>query len=74
MGLPRLPSLPPLLTTLPGAAQRQRALRVWAAAGIVMLLRPYWPVVLLPGWIVAALLLWGVAELLRWARWPRRWR
>ena len=74
MGLPRPPRLPPLLTSLPGAAQRLRALRVLAAAGLVLLLRPYWPLVLLPGWVVGGLLLWAVLELLRWAWWPRRWR
>ncbi|MFO7630595.1 MAG: hypothetical protein R6W06_14010 [Prochlorococcaceae cyanobacterium] len=77
MALPRWPSLPPLpqlLTSLPGAAQRRRALRLLAAAGLAMLLRPYWPLVLLPGWLLGALLLWAVLELLRWAWWPRRWR
>lgn len=66
--------LPPLLTSLPGAAQRRRALGVLAAAGLVLLLRPYWPVVLLPGWVVGGLWLWALLKLLRWAWWPRRWR
>lgn len=70
----RLPALPPLLSTLPGAPQRRRALQVLAAAGLVMLLRPIWPLALLPGWLVGALLLWAAIELLRWAWWPRRWR
>ncbi len=70
----RRPALPPLLTTLPGAGQRRRALRVLAAAGLVMLLRPLWPLALLPGWLVGALLLWAALELLGWAWWPRRWR
>lgn len=72
--LPPLPPLPPGLTTLPGWQQRRRALQVLAAAGLVMLLRPYWPLVFLPGWVVGALLIWAVFELLRWAWWPRRWR
>ena len=58
---------------MPGAAQRVRALRVWALAGGVVLLRPFWPLSLLPGWVVGALLLWGVVELLRAVVWPRRW-
>ncbi|MGC5195907.1 hypothetical protein [Aphanothece microscopica] len=70
----RLPSLPPLLSSLPGATQRLRALRVWAAAGAVMLLRPFWPLSLLPGWVVGALLLWAVFELVVWIWWPRRWQ
>ncbi len=74
MGLPSLPPLPPLLRTLPGWSQRRRALQVLAAAGLVMLLRPWWPVSLLPGWLVGLLMLWAVWELLRWSCWPRRWR
>ena len=70
----RLPPLPPTLTSLPGWQQRRRALQVLAAAGLVMLLRPYWPLLFLPGWVVGVLLLWAVWELLRWAWWPRRWR
>ena len=69
-----LPPLPPLLRTLPGWNQRRRALQVLAAAGLVLLLRPWWPVSLLPGWLVGLLLLWAVGELLRWSCWPRRWR
>ena len=72
--LPSLPPLPPLLTTLPGAAQRRRTLQIWAAAGVVLLVRPYPLFRWLPGWSVGLLLLWAVAELLRWACWPRRWR
>ena len=71
---PALPQLPPLLTTLPGAEQRLRTLRVWALAGGVLLLRPYWPLNFLPGWVVGALLLWASVELLGWIWWPRRWR
>ena len=66
--------LPPLLSDLPGAAHRRRALTVWGAAGAVMVLRPYWPIRLLPGWVVGSLLLWAVLELLGWIWWPRRWR
>jgi len=72
--LSRLPQLPPLLTTLPGAEQRRRTLRVWALAGAVLLLRPYWPLNFLPGWVVGALLLWASVELLGWIWLPRRWR
>jgi hypothetical protein len=49
-------------------------LRLWALAGAVLLLRPFWPLSLLPGWVVGALLLWAVLELLAWIWWPRRWR
>ncbi len=70
----RLPSLPPLLSHLPGAGQRRRALSVAAAAGLVLLLRPLPPLLLLPGWVVGLLLLWAVLELLRWLWWPVRWR
>jgi hypothetical protein len=72
--LPPLPSLPPLLGNLPGARQRRRALAVTAAAGLVLLLRPWPPFLVLPGWCVGLLLLWAVAELLRWLWWPVRWR
>lgn len=67
-------SLPPDLTTLPGARQRRRLLILWLVCGLVALLRPYWPLILLPGWTVGVLLLWTVFELLRLAWWPRRWR
>jgi hypothetical protein len=70
----KLPQLPPWLNGLPGWQQRRRALAVLALGGLVLLLRPYGPVVLLPGWLVGALLFWGVWELLCWAWWPRRWR
>lgn len=66
--------LPPALTVLPGWRQRRRLLQVWAAAGLLILLRPLWPLRLLPGWVVGAVLLWAVLELLLWAWWPRRWR
>ncbi|MFM7674404.1 MAG: hypothetical protein ACKO5F_02195 [Synechococcus sp.] len=72
--LPFLPPLPPLLSTLPGAEQRLRTLRVWAAAGLVLLLRPWPPLRWLPGWCVGALLLWAVVELLLCCWRPRRWR
>ncbi len=68
------PTLPPWLSSLPGAAQRRRALLVLAVAMAVFLLRPLWPFDWLPGWVVGGLLLWAVLELLRWAWWPRRWR
>jgi len=71
---PVLPPLPPVLTELPGWRQRRRLLQVWAAAGLLILLRPLWPLRLLPGWVVGGVLLWAVAELLLWAWWPRRWR
>jgi MFS superfamily sulfate permease-like transporter len=67
-------SWPRWLTTLPGAADRRRALVVVAAALTAFLLRPVWPFLQLPGWVVGGLLLWAVVELLRWAWWPRRWR
>jgi hypothetical protein len=75
MALPQLrrPTLPPELTTLPGWRQRRRALMALATAGLVMLLRPWWPLVLLPGWLVGLMLLWAVGELLLLAWWPRRW-
>ena len=56
----------------PGWQQRRRAWRVWAAAGLVMLLRPYWPLRLLPGWTVGLLLAWALLELLLLLWWPRR--
>jgi len=59
---------------LPGWQQRQRALWVWAVAGVVMALRPVLPLRLLPGWLVGALVVWALLELLLWLRWPRRWR
>jgi hypothetical protein len=71
--LPR-PHLPASLTLAPGWSQRQRALRVWAAAGLLMVLRPFWPLRLLPGWCVGLVLLWALLEALRWLWWPRRWR
>ena len=50
MALPQLrrPTLPASLTSLPGWRQRRRALTALAAAGLVLLLRPWWPLVLLP--------------------------
>ena len=72
-GLPPLPPLPPSLTVLPGWRQRRRLLQVWALAGLLVALRPLWPLQLLPGWVVGAALLWAVVELLIWAWWPRRW-
>lgn len=72
--LPSLPSLPPLFTRLPGAAQRRRALAVSLVAGLTLLLRPLWPLRHLPGWCVGLLLLWATVELLRWLWWPARWR
>lgn len=72
--LPQLPPLPPLLSTLPGAEQRLRTLRLGALAGMVLLLRAYFPLNFLPGWVVGALLLWAIVEVLGWIWWPRRWR
>lgn len=66
--------LPPAWSTLPGASQRRRLLALLLTCGLLVLLRPYWPLNLLPGWTVGALLLWTVLELLRLAWWPRRWR
>lgn len=87
MGMPALPPgllrllrrrpslvLPPALTILPGAEQRRRLLVLLLACGLMVLLRPYWPLNLLPGWSVGLLPLWTVLELLRLAWWPRRWR
>ena len=71
---PQLPQLPPELTHLPGWQQRRRVLQLWALAGVVMLLRPLWPVRLLPGWVVGGLLLWAVWELALCCWQPRRWR
>jgi hypothetical protein len=51
-----------------------RALRVLAASGLVLLLRPFWSLSWLPGWVVGALLLWTIGELVCWIWWPRRWR
>ena len=59
----RLPSLPPYLSTLPGAEQRLRALRVLAVSGLVLLLRPFWPLSWLPGWVAAALDDWRTGAL-----------
>ena len=76
--LPRLlervpkPALPATLRELPGWQQRQRALRVWAGAGLLMLLRPYLPLRLLPGWLVGLVLVWALLELLVWLWWPSR--
>ncbi|MEB3326765.1 MAG: hypothetical protein VKI39_03545 [Synechococcus sp.] len=70
----RFHPLPPYLSSLPGASQRLRALRVLAGAGLVVLLRPWWPLNWLPGWLVGLLLLWALGELVRWIWWPRRWR
>jgi MFS superfamily sulfate permease-like transporter len=69
-----LPTLPPWLSTLPGASQRRRALLVAAVALTVFLLRPLRPFLWLPGWVVGGLLIWAAVELLRWSWAPRRWR
>lgn len=65
--------LPPSLTFLPGARQRRRLLVLLLACGLLVLLRPYWPLNLLPGWSVGLLPLWTVLELVRLAWWPQRW-
>ena len=65
-------ALPGASGDLPGWQQRQRAWRVWAAAGLVMVLRPYLPFRLLPGWCIGLLLAWALLELLLWLWWPRR--
>lgn len=70
----RWPALPPLLTTLPGSGQRRRCLRLLALSGLVMLLRPWPPLVLLPGWLVGVLLLLTAVELVLVLWRPRRWR
>ncbi len=70
----RWPALPLLLSSLPGSGQRLRLLRVWALAGLAMVLRPWLPFNLLPGWVVGGLLLWAVLELVMCVWWPRRWR
>jgi hypothetical protein len=59
---------------LQGWGQRRRLLQAWALAGVLILLRPLWPLRLLPGWLVGSVLLWAVVELVLWAWWPRRWR
>lgn len=63
----------PSLTFLPGARQRRRLLVLLLACGLLVLLRPYWPLNLLPGWSVGLLPLWTVLELVRLAWWPQRW-
>ena len=68
-----LPPAPPLLSHLPGALGRRRALLVTALAAAVWLPRPWPPFQWLPGSVVGLLLLWAVFELLRWLWWPRRW-
>lgn len=86
MGMPALPPvllallrrlqalrLPPSLTVLPGARQRRRLLGLLLACGLLVLLRPYWPLNLLPGWCVGLLSLWTVLELVCLAWWPQRW-
>jgi uncharacterized membrane protein HdeD (DUF308 family) len=77
--LPRLPPLqlpwlPPLLRDLPGAGQRRRACLLAFLAGLVLLLRPWPPFLLLPGWVVGLLLLLTAIDLLRWLWRPHRWR
>ena len=70
---PRLPSLPPLLGSLPGSRQRRRALLLAVVAVLVALLRPWPPFRLMPGWSVGLLQLWALLEIARWLWWPRRW-
>ena len=59
---------------LPGWRQRRRVLQLWAVAGVLLLLRPYWPVRLLPGWVLGSILLWALTELVLCCWRPRRWR
>ena len=71
--LPSLPPLPSELSQLPGWRQRRRTLQLWALAGLLLVLRPLWPIRLLPGWLLGAVLLWAVVELLLCCWRPRRW-
>ena len=65
-------ALPPLLTTLPGAARRRRVLLACVAAAGAWLLRPWPPLQWLPGWSIGLLLLWALAELVAWLWAPQR--
>lgn len=67
-----LASLSPLLSELPGAAQRRRLLLATLLAALVLLLRPWPPFQWLPGWCVGVLLLWALIELVLWLWWPQR--
>ncbi|MFZ0409396.1 MAG: hypothetical protein WAM11_15000 [Cyanobium sp.] len=67
-------ALPPLFSSLPGAAQRRRTVLVAALAALAFLLRPWPPFLWLPGWCVGGLLLWALVELLGCLYRPRRWR
>jgi hypothetical protein len=66
--------LRPLLLDLPGSGQRRRALVAAALAILVLLLRPWPPLLWLPGWCVGGLGLWALVEALLWLWRPRRWR
>jgi hypothetical protein len=67
-------ALRPLLRDIPGAGQRRRALAALVLAILVLLLRPWPPMVWLPGWCVGGLGLWALVEVLIWLWHPRRWR
>ena len=66
--------LRPLLLDLPGSGQRRRALVAAALGILVLLLRPWPPMLWLPGWCVGGLGLWALVEVLLWLWRPRRWR
>lgn len=65
-------ALPPLLLSLPGAAQRRRLLLASLLAGSAWWLRPWPPLQWLPGWCVGLLLLWALVEWLVWLWSPQR--
>ena len=67
-------ALRPLLLDLPGAGQRRRALAAVVLAILVLLLRPWPPMLWLPGWGVGGLALWALVEVVLWLWRPRRWR
>jgi hypothetical protein len=45
-----------------------------ALAILVLLLRPWPPMLWLPGWCVGGLGLWALVEMMLWIWRPRRWR
>ena len=64
--------LPPLLISLPGAAQRRRLLLASLLAGWARWLRPGPPLQWLPGWCVGLLPFWALVEWLVWLWSPQR--